>query len=77
MPYFAARTTRSRIVLSCASALLPCGRLLMELRRSYVIGALQADTTLPYSMAALKDLVQLEAGSWVRHRDWILRQVKA
>lgn len=49
----------------------------MEWRRSYVIGALQADTTLPYSMAALKDLVQLEAGSWVRHRDWILRQVKA
>ncbi|KAH8102291.1 ribonuclease H-like domain-containing protein [Cristinia sonorae] len=39
---------------------------------SYVVGALQADTSLPFSMARLKEFVQLEAGSWKRHRDWIL-----
>ncbi|KAI0824507.1 ribonuclease H-like protein [Trametes gibbosa] len=40
---------------------------------SYVIRALQADPALPFSMDRLKALVQLEAGSWVRHRDWILQ----
>ena len=42
--------------------------------RSYVIGALQADTSLPYSMPDLIALVQLEIGSWSRYREWILKQ---
>ncbi|KAI0717859.1 ribonuclease H-like domain-containing protein [Cerioporus squamosus] len=41
---------------------------------SYVVRALQADSSLPYDMERLKVFVQLEAGSWVRHRDWILEQ---
>lgn len=41
---------------------------------SYVVRALQADPSLPYDMGRLKEFVQLEAGSWVRHRDWILEQ---
>ncbi|EIN14444.1 ribonuclease H-like protein [Punctularia strigosozonata HHB-11173 SS5] len=40
---------------------------------SYVIGALQADPRLPFSLERLKTLVQLEASSWARHRDWIMR----
>ncbi|KAI1790059.1 ribonuclease H-like protein [Ganoderma leucocontextum] len=39
---------------------------------SYVVRALQADPSLPFSMERLKAFVQLEAGSWRRHRDWIL-----
>lgn len=42
--------------------------------RSYVVRALQADPSLPYSMNRLKAFVQLEAGSWQRHRQWILEQ---
>lgn len=42
--------------------------------RSYVVRALQADPVLPYSMDRLKTFVQREAGSWRRHRDWILKQ---
>ncbi|EPQ51973.1 ribonuclease H-like protein [Gloeophyllum trabeum ATCC 11539] len=41
---------------------------------SYVIRALQADPTLPYSVPRLKELVQQEASSWQRHRDWITQQ---
>ncbi|KAI0800052.1 ribonuclease H-like domain-containing protein [Fomes fomentarius] len=41
---------------------------------SYVVRALQADPSLPYSMDRLKAFVQLEAGSWQRHRQWILEQ---
>ncbi|OSD00619.1 ribonuclease H-like protein [Trametes coccinea BRFM310] len=41
---------------------------------SYVVRALQADPTLPFSMARLKEFVQLEAGSWARHREWILQK---
>ncbi|KIP05639.1 hypothetical protein PHLGIDRAFT_73964 [Phlebiopsis gigantea 11061_1 CR5-6] len=41
---------------------------------SYVIWALQADASLPYSMPDLIALVQLEIGSWARHRGWILKQ---
>ncbi|PIL29338.1 hypothetical protein GSI_09389 [Ganoderma sinense ZZ0214-1] len=41
---------------------------------SYVVRALQADPTLPFSMERLKAFVQLEAGSWRRHRDWILEK---
>ncbi|KAJ8472632.1 hypothetical protein ONZ51_g8396 [Trametes cubensis] len=40
---------------------------------SYVVRALQADPSLPFSMERLKAFVQLEAGSWARHRDWILQ----
>ncbi|KAH9848042.1 ribonuclease H-like domain-containing protein [Lenzites betulinus] len=40
---------------------------------SYVVRALQANPALPFSMDRLKALVQLEAGSWVRHREWILQ----
>ena len=42
--------------------------------RSYVVRALQADASLPFSMERLKAFVQLEAGSWRRHRDWILEK---
>ncbi|KAH7925341.1 ribonuclease H-like protein [Leucogyrophana mollusca] len=38
---------------------------------SYVIGALQADPSLPFNMDKLKDLVRMEASSWQRHRQWI------
>lgn len=41
---------------------------------SYVVRALQADPTLPFSMDRLKAFVQLEAGSWVRHREWIMEK---
>ncbi|CDO76126.1 hypothetical protein BN946_scf184876.g19 [Trametes cinnabarina] len=41
---------------------------------SYVVWALQADPTLPFSMARLKEFVQLESGSWARHREWILQK---
>ncbi|KAH7882896.1 ribonuclease H-like domain-containing protein [Phlebopus sp. FC_14] len=39
---------------------------------SYVIGALQADASLAFDIDTLKQLVQMEAGSWQRHRHWIL-----
>ncbi|RPD70687.1 ribonuclease H-like protein [Lentinus tigrinus ALCF2SS1-7] len=39
---------------------------------SYVVRALQAG--LPYDLEQLKGFVQLERGSWVWHRDWILEQ---
>lgn len=39
---------------------------------SYVVRALQADPTLPFSKENLRTFVQLEASSWTRHRDWIL-----
>ncbi|KIK96913.1 hypothetical protein PAXRUDRAFT_825475 [Paxillus rubicundulus Ve08.2h10] len=38
---------------------------------SYVVGALQADKRLPFDMERLKGLVQMEASSWQRHRQWI------
>jgi len=39
---------------------------------SYVIGALQANPSLPYSLPKLIKLVQMDAGSWTRHREWII-----
>ena len=39
-----------------------------------MVRALQADPSLPYSMERLKAFVRLEAGSWVRHREWINAQ---
>lgn len=41
--------------------------------RSYVIRALETDPALPFSIDRLKALVQLEAGSWTRHRNWIVK----
>lgn len=38
---------------------------------SYVIRALQADVLLPFDVRELRHLVQMEAGSWQRHRAWI------
>ncbi|TFY80352.1 hypothetical protein EWM64_g3659 [Hericium alpestre] len=43
---------------------------------SYVVNALDADQRLRFSMKALKVLVQMEAGSWTRHRDVIARWYK-
>ncbi|KAI6145225.1 ribonuclease H-like protein [Pisolithus tinctorius] len=38
---------------------------------SYVVGALQADASLPFDLRELRELVQMEVGSWQRHRAWI------
>ncbi|TDL20638.1 ribonuclease H-like protein [Rickenella mellea] len=38
---------------------------------SYVVGALQADPLLPFSQDRLTELVQMEASSWVRHREFL------
>ena len=38
---------------------------------SYVVNALQNDRQLPFDMKRLKELVQVEASSWRRHRVWI------
>ncbi|KAI0080476.1 ribonuclease H-like protein [Panus rudis PR-1116 ss-1] len=39
---------------------------------SYVVRHVQANPALPFDMVRLKELVQSEAGSWQRHRDWIM-----
>lgn len=39
---------------------------------SYVVGAIQADTSLPFDMSKLLELVKMEAGSWSRHREWLM-----
>ncbi|OJA16521.1 hypothetical protein AZE42_00655 [Rhizopogon vesiculosus] len=39
---------------------------------SYVVGAIQADTSLPFDMGKLLDLVRMEAASWQRHRAWLI-----
>ncbi|KAG2057951.1 ribonuclease H-like protein [Suillus hirtellus] len=39
---------------------------------SYVVGAIQADTSLPFNMSKLLELVKMEAGSWSRHRAWLM-----
>jgi hypothetical protein len=39
---------------------------------SYVVSALKSDRSLPFEMDRLKALVQMEAGSWRRHCEWIL-----
>ncbi|KAI0672541.1 ribonuclease H-like domain-containing protein [Trametes maxima] len=41
---------------------------------SYVVAALQSNPQLSFDMDRLKAFVQLEIGSWERHRDWILRK---
>ncbi|KAG0699052.1 hypothetical protein DFH29DRAFT_938237 [Suillus ampliporus] len=39
---------------------------------SYVVGAIQADVSLPFDMSKLLELVKMEAGSWQRHRAWLM-----
>ena len=39
---------------------------------SYIIGALQADPSLPYSLPKLIKLVQMDVDSWTCHREWIV-----
>ncbi|KAG2347036.1 ribonuclease H-like protein [Suillus weaverae] len=39
---------------------------------SYVVGAIQADASLPFDMSKLLELVKMEAGSWSRHREWLM-----
>jgi hypothetical protein len=41
--------------------------------RSYVVGALQCSSKLPFDMGKLRDLVQMDGSSWERHRDWLLQ----
>ncbi|KAL4072170.1 hypothetical protein J3A83DRAFT_4400639 [Scleroderma citrinum] len=38
---------------------------------SYVVGALQANALLPFDLQELKELVQMDAPSWQRHRMWM------
>ncbi|KAL4262805.1 3'-5' exonuclease domain-containing protein [Pleurotus pulmonarius] len=40
---------------------------------SYVIGALQADTTLPFDMRKLREIVQTETKSWSYYKPWLLQ----
>jgi hypothetical protein len=58
--------------LPCFSPVNESDRLL-DLISSYVVGALQADSTLPFKISKLRELVQMDGASWVRHREWILR----
>ncbi|KAG2133162.1 hypothetical protein BD769DRAFT_1572944 [Suillus cothurnatus] len=44
---------------------------------SYVVGAIQADTSLPFDMSKLLELVKMEAGSWSRHRTWLMDAEKS
>lgn len=39
---------------------------------TYILGALQSDSTLPFQIDKVKDLLQMEITSWSRHHDWIL-----
>lgn len=45
--------------------------LTIESNSSYVVKALQLDAQLTFDMDQLKELVQMEASSWQRHRQWI------
>jgi hypothetical protein len=55
----------------CFSARNESNRFL-DSNSSYVIGALQADASLPFEIWKLRELVQMDGASWVRHREWIL-----
>lgn len=44
---------------------------------SYVVGAIQADTSLPFDTSKLLELVKMEAGSWSRHRAWFMDAEKS
>jgi hypothetical protein len=55
------------------TSLSPCFQMLnSDLNRSYVVGAIQADTSLPFDMGKLLELIRMEAGSWQRHRAWLI-----
>ncbi|TFK67624.1 ribonuclease H-like protein [Pluteus cervinus] len=41
---------------------------------SYVIKALQDDPSLPFDLDTLRQLVQMEIGSWDMHRNWIMQK---
>ena len=45
--------------------------------RSYVVGALQADRTLPCAPARLRELVAADATSWLTHGPWVLELERA
>lgn len=61
-------------VMSVASVLSGFPILNSHLNRSYVVGAIQADTSLPFDMSKLLELVRMEAGSWQRHRAWLVER---
>jgi hypothetical protein len=42
--------------------------------RSYIVGALKAQPSLPFSVTRLKALTQQDGGSWFRYRDWLQQQ---
>ena len=62
----------STVMFVASLASVPWKESNLSLNSSYVIGALQADSTLPFSMRKLRALVQMDGPSWVRHREWIL-----
>lgn len=41
---------------------------------SYVVRAIQADPSLPFSVERLRDLILLESYSWKRHQEWLMIQ---
>jgi len=59
-------------VMSVVSVLHSFPILNSHLNRSYVVSAIQADTSLPFDMSRLLELVRMEAGSWQRHRAWLV-----
>ncbi|CAL1709480.1 unnamed protein product [Somion occarium] len=56
----------------CAKLRSPDNPLAESTVISYVVRAIQANPSLPFDMVRLKAFVQLEAGSWTRHREWLL-----
>jgi hypothetical protein len=61
----------------CNTTVTLCSMLNCDLNRSYVVGAIQADTSLPFDMSKLLELVKMEAGSWSRHRAWLIDAEKS
>ncbi|KAI0313420.1 ribonuclease H-like domain-containing protein [Amylostereum chailletii] len=43
---------------------------------TYIVNALDADPSLAFSFTKLKAFVQMESGSWVRHRECIMKMVE-
>jgi len=41
------------------------------------MGAIKADTSLPFDMSKLLELVRMEAGSWQRHQAWLIDAEKS
>ncbi|KAF9012016.1 ribonuclease H-like domain-containing protein [Cyathus striatus] len=40
---------------------------------SYIISALQADPVLPYETEKVRELLLMDLGSWMRHREWFVK----